>query len=270
MAKGEGSNTHWTDALFKYTPDAKKLSASRGSSGGTGTSYSSDCTGQIRGLLPGQLFSLLLGPSCTALAFRIYAQQETVGKQLPAVLISSVVTAIASLFVSPAIGRIAGLPSQLNNILAHRSITSALAIPSATQSGASPELTVAAVLITGLYGASGGWLLDLFLPKPESGGTATTITVDATGAINQAMAANADMPVDQLNALRSMITSARGTVVGTTSHSIGTASLLSDDENKAAGIASVSMLIAGISHAIVASIPACTQWVQQIAGVEGA
>lgn len=71
----------------------------------------------------------------------------------------------------------------------------------------------------------------------------------------------------QLNALRSMITSAKGTVVCTTSHSIGTASLLSDNENKAAGIASVSMmLIAGISHALIASIPACTEWVKQLAG----
>ena len=182
-------------------------------------------------------------------------------------LISSVVTAVASLFVSPTIGRIAGLPSELNNVLAHRSITSALAIPSATQTGASPELTVAAVLITGLYGASGGWLLDLFLPKPESAGTvAIATTTDAMAAIDQTMAVNADMSVDQLNALRSMITSARGTVVGTTSHSIGTASLLSDNENKAAGIASVSMLIAGISHALIASIPACTEWVKQLAG----
>ena len=42
-----------------------------------------------------------------------------------------------------------------------RSVSSALALPSAKATGANPELTVAAVLLTGLYGASGQWLLDM-------------------------------------------------------------------------------------------------------------
>ena len=43
-----------------------------------------------------------------------------------------------------------------------RSISSALAVPSAKLTGASCELTVAAVLLTGLYGASGQWALDRY------------------------------------------------------------------------------------------------------------
>ena len=47
-------------------------------------------------------------------------------------------------------------------MLPQRSISSALAVPSAKLTGASCELTVAAVLLTGLYGASGQWALDRY------------------------------------------------------------------------------------------------------------
>ncbi len=215
----------WTDLLVEFTPAA----------GGT---PSND-----RFIAAGKLFSLLLGPSCTALAFRIFAQQKTLGKALPAVLASSVLTSLISLFASPAIGRVVGLPAELNGVLAHRSVTSALAIPSAEQCGASPELTVAAVLITGLYGASGNWVLEwLGIGRPGN----------RTGG-------------DENDPSTSF--SARGAVVGTASHSIGTASLLGDSENKAAGIASVSMLTAGIAHAVACAIPSVPEALRNIAGM---
>jgi|MDTB01.2.fsa_nt_gb putative effector of murein hydrolase len=215
----------WTDLLVEFTPAA----------GGTPS--------RDRFMAAGKLFSLLLGPSCTALAFRIFGQQRTLGKALPAVLASSVLTSVFSLFASPAIGRAVGLPAELNGVLAHRSVTSALAIPSAEQCGASPELTVAAVLITGLYGASGSWLLEwLGIGRPGN-----------------------RLGSDESDPSSSF--SARGTVVGTASHSIGTASLLGDSETKAAGIASVSMLTAGIAHAVVCAIPKAPEALRSIAGM---
>ena len=112
-----------------------------------------------RFIAAGKLFAiagtLLHGPGLPS-----SLSQKTLGKALPAVLASSVLTCLISLFASPAIGRVVGLPAELNGVLAHRSVTSALAIPSAEQCSASPELTVAAVLITGLYGASGNWVLE--------------------------------------------------------------------------------------------------------------
>ncbi len=216
----------WTELLQEFTP-AGKLSPQS----------SADPF-----IPPGKLFSLLLGPACTALAFRIFAQQKSLGKSLPAVLASSIITTIASLFISPAVGNAVGLPSELNGVLAHRSVTSALAIPSAEQCGASPELTVAAVLITGLYGASGSWLLDaLKIGRP--GGRSGSDENDP-----------------------SYISFGRGTVVGTASHSIGTAALLAANETKASGIASVSMLVAGIAHAVVCAIPNAPNAIRTLAG----
>ena len=225
FGRREISSQDWTDLLVEYTP----------ASGGPPP--------RDRFMAAGKLFSLLLGPSCTALAFRIFAQQKTLGKALPAVLASSVLTSVFSLFASPAIGRVVGLPAELNSVLAHRSVTSALAIPSAEQCGASPELTVAAVLITGLYGASGSCLLEwLGIGRPSN-----------------------RLGSDEADPASSF--SARGTVVGTVSHSIGTASLLGDNEGKAAGIASVSMLSAGIAHAMMCAIPKVPEAIRSIAGM---
>ena len=55
--------------------------------------------------------------------------------------------------------------------------------------------------------------------------------------------------------------------MGTASHSIGTASLLGDSENKAAGIASVSMLTAGIAHAVACAIPSVPEALRNIVHV---
>lgn len=216
----------WTELLREFTPAGKLTPQSAGDPF----------------IAPGKLFSLLLGPACTALAFRIFAQQKSLGKSLPAVLVSSIVTSVASLFVSPAIGNVVGLPPELNGVLAHRSVTSALAIPSAEQCGASPELTVAAVLITGLYGASSSWLLEMLNLGRPSGSTGS----------------DKNDP--------SYISFGRGAVVGTASHSIGTAALVGDNETKASGIASVTMLVAGIAHAVVCAIPNAPNAIRTIAG----
>ena len=126
---------------------------------------------------------------------------------------------------SSLLGAAVGLPPRLNEALAHRSVSSALAIPSAKATGASPELTVAAVLLTGLYGASGQWLLDLSKVRDEVH---------------------------------------TGVTVGTAAHAVGTASLLTSNP-PAAAIASVGMVVAGIFHAIVCSVPGVPALMKRLA-----
>jgi len=197
-ARGE-EPLDWTESLYSFTTGSNGEGRERGDGG----------------LAPGDYLSLMLGPSCTALAFRIFANSKRISSKLPAVFGVSAATAVGSLFLSPTLGNAVGLPPDLNLVLSHRCVTSALAVPSAVAAGASPELTVAAVLITGLYGASGQWL---------------TESLDVTS------------------------DSCQGTAVGANSHSIGTASLVASAPN-AAVFASVSMLITGIVHALVCTIP---------------
>ena len=96
--------------------------------------------------------------------------------------------------------------------------------------------------ITGLYGASSSWLLErLGLGRPSG----------CTGS-------------DKNDS--SYVSFGRGAVVGTASHSIGTAALVGDNETKASGIASVTMLVAGIAHAVVCAIPNTPKAIRTIAG----
>jgi len=76
-------------------------------------------SGKSREFTPGDLFFSLLGPSCTALAFRIYALAPELAEFLPAIVATSAGTAVLSLFGSPFLGKLAGLPEQLNSVLAH-------------------------------------------------------------------------------------------------------------------------------------------------------
>lgn len=83
----------------------------------------------------GDYFSLLIGPACVALAFRIFSQTEKLESKLPAILIATAVGATTSLVVSPLVGSYVGIPSEINAALAHRSVASSLAVPSATIAG---------------------------------------------------------------------------------------------------------------------------------------
>ena len=99
----------WIDQLDAFIP-----SSGSGSSAAISTFY------------PGSFFAAFLGPSCTALAFRIISHQKAVGKHLPAVVGTSMSAVIASLFISPLVGRVCGLPAEMCGSLAHRSVTSPL------------------------------------------------------------------------------------------------------------------------------------------------
>jgi LrgB-like family len=92
----------WIDSLLCYTtPTASALAS--------GTAA----------MKTGDYFALVLGPACTALAFRIFSQSEKLQSKLPAILAASAVSAVTSLLVSPLLGAAVGIPAELNAALAH-------------------------------------------------------------------------------------------------------------------------------------------------------
>merc|ERR1712070_1107647 len=95
---------------------------------------------------------------------------------------------------------------------------SALGIAGANMLGTSPNLAVASILLTGVYGASlGGSLLEALGIDPEQSAT-------------------------------------RGVSIGTSAHAIGTASLMAK-EPKAASVSGVALCVAGIVHTAVLTLP---------------
>mmetsp|Transcript_22260 Transcript_22260/g.22432 ORF Transcript_22260/g.22432 Transcript_22260/m.22432 type:complete len:487 (+) Transcript_22260:144-1604(+) len=176
-------------------------------------------SGRETEMMAGDLFFSFLGPCCVGLALRIHTllQLPEMQEALPAVLGTSFLSSLLSLLLSPLFARVVGLPSEIASVLGHRSITTSLAVPSAISLGASAELTVAAVLISGLYGTSPDTILN---------------SLGIAG--------------DHL---------ASGVSLGMSSHSLGTASLLSVSSTAAAA-ASLTMFSAGMFHAILCSVPA--------------
>ena len=84
----------WMDSLHLFTSPSTPPPPS--------SSSSSD-----RALRAGDYFNLLLGPSVVALAFRIFSSAENprVAARMPAVLVASSLSALASLLISPSLGK---------------------------------------------------------------------------------------------------------------------------------------------------------------------
>ena len=130
------------------------------------------------------------------------------------------------------------------------------------------------------YGASGGWLLDLLglgaegstnsrLQVPVADTDISDIGTAGAGAIGgDAISAGAGEETEQEKKKEKEVDeTARGTVVGTSAHSIGTAGLLSDGCAKAAGVASVAMFAAGVAHAVACAVPGTADAVKALAGM---
>lgn len=113
-------NKSWVESLYTYTSPSAPIAPP------CSTSFSTPSIpatllppASIADMRIGDLFALILGPACTALAFRIFSNSEKLHSKLPAILTASAVAAVTSLFVSPLLGSIVGIPSELNNALAH-------------------------------------------------------------------------------------------------------------------------------------------------------
>ena len=73
-----------------------------------------------------------------------------------------------------------------------------------------------------------------------------------------------------LRAATAEATAARGIAVGVSSHSIGTAALMTNEEEEAASVSSVALCVAGTVHAIALATPAGRRALHRCAGTPGA
>jgi len=167
---------------------------------------------------PGDLFFGLLNASCCALGVRMFNSRRTLEANLPTLVGATAFSSMLSLFGTTWVAGRAGLPEKVSLMLSQRSVMSSLGIGGAQLLGASPALTVASILVTGVYGASVGKdLLAKFGAPPSA-------------------------PL------------VRGLAMGATAHSIGTAALM-EGEPEATAISSVALCLAGIIHTFVCAVP---------------
>ena len=114
-----GKSQSWVESLYTYTSPGPSTAPPCSTSLPIASIPCPPSSSSITDMRIGDLFALILGPACTALAFRIFSNSEKLHSKLPAILTASAVAAVTSLFVSPLLGSIVGIPSELNNALAH-------------------------------------------------------------------------------------------------------------------------------------------------------
>lgn len=129
-----------------------------------------------------------------------------------------------------------GVPAPLSLPLVNRSVMSALGIANSEVIGpeCDPKLAVASILITGCIGASLGGAL-----------------IKAAPSIFRA-----EWPL------------VRGIAMGCSAHSIGTAGLISEQDNEAAAIAGASMCVHGAMHTALIAIPLVVTTLRALAQLE--
>mmetsp|Transcript_25074 Transcript_25074/g.32547 ORF Transcript_25074/g.32547 Transcript_25074/m.32547 type:complete len:479 (+) Transcript_25074:102-1538(+) len=177
---------------------------------------------------PGDSFFALLNASCCALGIRMFYTRKTLEANLPTLLGSTAFSSMLSMFGTTLVAGQVGLPEKVSLMLSQRSVMSSLGIGGANLLGASPALTVASILVTGVYGASIGKDFLEFLGAPP------------------------EAPLT------------RGLVTGATSHSIGTAALM-EKEPEATAISSVALCLAGVIHTFVCAVPAVQSALKKMA-----
>lgn len=99
-----------------------------------------------------QYLSFLLTPATVCLAIPLYQQLELLKKNLVAVLVSIFAGAIASMGSIYLLSLVFGLNSTQYVTLLPKSITTAIGISLSAELGGIPNITMAAIIITGLLG----------------------------------------------------------------------------------------------------------------------
>lgn len=94
-----------------------------------------------------------LTPCTVCLAIPMYKQLKVLKKNLPAILISLFSGCLAAALTIWTLCALFGLDGVLYHSLQPKSVTSAIAMGLSEEIGGNPSLTVAAVTITGLFGA---------------------------------------------------------------------------------------------------------------------
>lgn len=157
----------------------------------------------------------LLKPAVVALGWVAWSERGRLAGRLRAFAAGLVAGSLASLLFTPLLARWLGAPPELQQALAIKSVTSAVAVDLAPRLGVNAELAVPLIILAGILGAVlGPWVMDL---------------------------ARARDPF------------ARGVALGTASHGIGTARA-AEDGPLALAASGLAMAASGLVTALLAPL----------------
>ncbi len=162
-------------------------------------------------LAGGRFIGFLLGPSTVALALPIYRQRDTIRKAAPMVVTSLVVGCVAAIAAGYWATRLLGGSREMSLTMAPKSATTPISIALAQQIGGIPALAAIFTIVAGVIG----------------------------GVIGPAL----------LTAVRIRDERARGLAIGVSSHGVGTARALAEDETTGA-FSGLAMALNGLATSL--------------------
>ena len=110
--------------------------------------------------------TMLMAPATAALALSMYRQLETIKKYCLPIVVGSVVGATVALASIYILCKVFDMPAEITASLLPKSITTAFATKLSEQLGGFPPITVAAVCVTGIFGAiCAPYMIKLFRVK---------------------------------------------------------------------------------------------------------
>ncbi|MEA4824196.1 MAG: LrgB family protein [Clostridiaceae bacterium] len=130
-----------------------------------------------------QIISFLLGPTTVALAIPLYRQVKVLKQNWWLILISVACGALSAMLFICAFSILAKIDPMIYRSIMSKSITSAIALGITAEFGGMPELTIFAVTITGITGATFGLIAcRLFrIKEPVAVGLAMGTSAHAIG-----------------------------------------------------------------------------------------
>lgn len=101
----------------------------------------------------GQIITLFLGPATTVLAYSIYMQLEVLKKYWLPVLVGCLTSCLVSMGSVIAFCKLFGFNDSLTGSMIPKSVTTPIAMSVSEKLGGVSGITVAAVIVTGIFGA---------------------------------------------------------------------------------------------------------------------
>ena len=134
-------------------------------------------------MVGGDFITMLMAPATAALALSMYRKLDTIKKYFLPIVVGSVVGATIALLSIALLCKLFNMPSDITASLLPKSITTAFATKLSEQFGGLVPITVAAVSVTGIFGAiSAPYLIKLFKIKdPIAAGLAIGAASHALG-----------------------------------------------------------------------------------------
>ncbi len=114
----------------------------------------------------GDFITMLMAPATAALALSMYRQLSTIKKYFLPIVVGSVVGASVALISITLLCKVFDMPAEITASLLPKSITTAFATKLSQQLGGLVPITVAAVSVTGIFGAiAAPYLIKIFRVK---------------------------------------------------------------------------------------------------------